>query len=377
MLPRPLRQTDVSFEGTNTRSRVRLKSRPTPTMVSDLALTLKPRQCAVCRSRARLQRCGGCKVVFYCSREHQARHRRSHKEACTNVREALANLSDEEHKLRTGQQGGDFTHAELFGDWAGRWGAIPETRDYMRARWAVAHTTIAEFETADAVRASLGHLTDLLRLCYNDETGARWMVPALYLRLGRDQECYDFLKRWVDVGYGGDRVWEGMDEPRVEVRDTDVLESPEGMWTGRCITLCHAACVALIKVRMLLDLRNMQNANRAFHGAIPQEIIDAIRVRALVSSVVASRRDIVLAPIERTAELVRLVKSQIRMLFDAISEYNPCFWPKLVNRTFAVRPLEHRPRSEEEADIMAMYNYGAWSETPGSIEVIRSIMKMA
>lgn len=266
-------------------------------MASALALTIEPRQCQICQSREGLQRCSGCKAVFYCGREHQASDRHSHKHACTVVRKALAALSQEEQKLRSGgqQQGGLLAHEHPFEELAGHFWAVPGTRDYMRARYAVVDATLGHFRTAEAVHASADHLADMLRLCRSDNPGARWVLPAMYLRLGRDQECYDFMKWWATTGALSDYDWGDMGLPFLDVRGADVLESPGDLWARRWIGLSHSACVALVKVRVLLDLRHMLNATRAFEGLAPRELINEIRGQELVSSVMASRKDIVLA----------------------------------------------------------------------------------
>lgn len=39
-------------------------------------------------------------------------------------------------------------------------------------------------------------------------------------------------------------------------------------------------------------------------------------------------------------------------------------------------PEVYSPGSDDEAAIMVMYNCGAWGETPGAFEVIKSLMKV-
>ena len=55
-----------------------------------------------------------------------------------------------------------------------------------------------------AVEAAHDHVMDILRLNHSDNMGVRDMVPSLKLRLGRDQECYDFCKWWATTGQEGD-----------------------------------------------------------------------------------------------------------------------------------------------------------------------------
>ncbi|KAG6361165.1 hypothetical protein INS49_009389 [Diaporthe citri] len=345
-------------------------------MASSLALTLEQKQCPVCHTQEGLQRCGGCRAVYYCGREHQASHRNSHKHACNAMKKAFEALHRTEHKLRALQQADLLFLAEQ----VGRFWDIQETRDNIRARFALVETMILHFKSANAVLDSLVHLMHMLDLCQSDNLGMRWVAPALYLRLGWDQQCYDFLK-WCATK--GERIryyrWDEKDEPPLRFDGADVLESPEGMWTGPLIQLGHAACVMLIKVRVVLDLQHMLNATRALEGVMPREIIDEIRGSSLVSSVVALRKDIIRASTERTAELLRLVKHQVTVLFRTIAIYNRAFWPALVDSDSRPerRADAYPPGSAEEAAVAVMHNREAWMETPGSIEVIKSLMKVA
>ena len=68
----------------------------------------------------------------------------------------------------------------------------------MRARFGLVEALL-EVQTFDAVDQAHSHLMHMLRLCRGDNMGVRDLVPALFLRLGRDQECYDFLKWWAKM----------------------------------------------------------------------------------------------------------------------------------------------------------------------------------
>lgn len=88
-----------------------------------------------------------------------------------------------------------MTPPNLFEASVGHFWGIHETRPYMRSRYAVVEAYLA-IDTYAAVEAARSHLADMLRLCRGDNMGVRDLVPAILLRLGRDQECYDFVGRY-------------------------------------------------------------------------------------------------------------------------------------------------------------------------------------
>ena len=157
-----------------------------------MALSRSPR-CAFCNSsnEGHLSRCAACSVVHYCSRDHQVAHRDAHKGVCNGIKKALQVLEKEETKLRA-HPGDWMTPPNLFEDSVGHFWGIHETRPYMRSRYAVVEAYLA-IDTYAAVEAARSHLADMLRLCRGDNMGVRDLVPATLLRLGRDQECYDFV----------------------------------------------------------------------------------------------------------------------------------------------------------------------------------------
>lgn len=201
------------------------------------------------------------------------------------------------------------------------------------------------------------------------------MIPGLFIRLGRDQEAYDSVKWYATTGIDRNYDWGDIDLPFLDVKDADVLESLGGMWTTEYINLSHAVAVTLVKIRVLLDLQAIQNAARAFTGAIPQEIIDLIRGQ-LASNVVESRPNLLRDSTDETTSLIKSIKQQVRELHESIEDINYHFWPMLLVDpiTSAVsRPSGYSPGSREEASLILCYNYPAWAETPGAIELIQNL----
>lgn len=340
-----------------------------------LASTLEPRQCQVCHTRTGLKRCKWCKLVFYCGREHQISNRASHKRRCKAVKKAVKVLGHEEHKLRTGQHSGALAGRNVFEDYVGRFVDIWDTTvDYMRALNNAADVMVVQFNNIDAVETALGHLTYLVRLCGIAPSNFRQRIASLYLRLGRDQECYNFFKWYATKANSIDPDWDDMEQPSLDLRDADALECPEGLWGGDLVDTCDigdSVYVLLIKVRILFDLQHMQNATRAFQGFILPELIDEIRVQALVSGVVAARNDIVLASVERTWNLIQIIRGQIKLLFNAVERYSPGFWFLFVGP----KPHHRQYWIIGDPSFKLEHHYEAWNETPGSIELIKSLIR--
>ncbi len=59
----------------------------------------------------------------------------------------------------------------------------------MRARFALAGELLLNLGTLSSVTEALKHMRDMLRLCRGDNMGLRGLIPAVMLRLDRDQEC--------------------------------------------------------------------------------------------------------------------------------------------------------------------------------------------
>lgn len=204
-------------------------------------LILAPRICAVCGEKAGLLFCTGCRVVHYCGRKHQEDHRPAHKSACNAIKKATLALEKEETKLRS-------MLPDVFDTQVGRFWGIVETRDYMMTRF-VAAKAILRVNNVDAVEKALSHLKDMLRLCRSDNLGMRDIVPFLHLRLGQEQECYDFLKSWLVDGSDGRK-------PNTDIRDADAFEYVDGFIPTA--EPAHLVALTLLKLRLYLDFRAYQ-----------------------------------------------------------------------------------------------------------------------
>ena len=229
-------------------------------------------------------------------------------------------------------------------------------------------------QTHAAVEAVHGHLMDIVRLRRSDNTGIREPVPALALRLGKDQECYDFCKWWATIGDDGHYNWGNISLPYLDIKNADVFESPRKHYVREFGSLSHTAAIALLKIRLLIDVHTLQNSSVISHK-VPREIFNSVRGQLVSSSVVAENKDIMNS--HDQVSLIKNLEVQVQDLYAAVKNLNQYFWPVLLNLG------EHlHPRSEtwncgtfEQVRVVLQHSYDAWMETPGAADVIRELVK--
>lgn len=334
---------------------------------------LTPRRCEVCRQQDSLLRCTGCLAVYYCSRDHQLSHRRQHKKGCVAVKRAREDLALEEAALRASP----YKHFETG---VGHFWAISLTRTYMQARFRLAYTLLDYFGSLDGRIEVLGtvleHKLDLLRLSRSDGMDVRESVPKLFISLGRDQEAYDFLNYYCVIQRDPSHGYFTTEEPLLKFKNADVTEALAPYWIDPSyFELSLAVALLLVKLRLLLDLRAIQNASRALTGTVLPEIIDIIRTK-LVRSVLATRPDLLRGGLQDTARLISKLKYQIVNLYVAIDDHNRHFWWLMFNEgaaSAAFKPEAVEFGSSEEACVSIGDNYIAWFGTPGAIDSMKAL----
>ncbi|KAG8169894.1 hypothetical protein KVR01_000639 [Diaporthe batatas] len=340
-------------------------------------LTLERRQCQVCHERVALKPCDVCKLVYYCCRAHQHRDRAAHEHPCSVIKKALEDLSRQDQD---------------------------RTKMALKHR-KVATDTLNHFDNIVAVEFALGHLNEVLRLCPSDpdELRARDIIPTLFLRLGRDQECYDFIKCY-------DWAHPTRSLPYLDMRGEDPVECPiTALRVDGPMNMNHIMAAMLIKVRILLDLQNMQNATRAFQGVLRQDFIHMIRAQMpLVSNVVAAWKDIAEASVDKTAFFVKLLKVEVKVIFYRVQRTDPMFWPTfLVHEQLRQERVirgpvatdaslqrsiryHYEPLRQERVIqgpvatdailqqlVVCDYHALAWRETPGAIGMLEDLVRAA
>ncbi|RJE22277.1 hypothetical protein PHISCL_05369 [Aspergillus sclerotialis] len=335
-------------------------------------LPLAP-QCGRCKKKENLMRCARCKVMLYCSQEHQKYDYSDHKHACSAVDKKQRLLDHEEEKLRAEPGDGLFMPANPFENSVGLFWGVWGTRDYMRARFGLVDA-LGDVNTYDAVRKQLVHARDMLRLCRSDNLGIRDLVPSLLLRLNRDQECYDFIKWWCTTGQDSHYDWANMDLGYLDIQNANAFEPIAGLVHGfKDLGMMNA--LALLKIKLLLDLVALKNSTDVpTLRVIPRGVFDAIRSH-LPRSPIITQDNAMLERDDHSTE-IRNLEEQVCQLYSHIHKQNPYCW-RLLLYPGAFLEKDERPGmysrgSFEEAQIVLGYSHDAWIETPGARAVIKA-----
>ena len=249
----------------------------------------------------------------------------------------------------------------------------------MQARFEVVDLQL-KTNTLLAIDSALEHLLDMLRLNRGDNQGVRSLVPALYLRLNRDQECYDFVKWWVTTGQESKYEWGNPEFPYLDVKDADAFEDVDGLFYGRKhMQNNYKIAATLIKIRVLIDLKRLLKCKQEAAPDVEKEVFRDTFSDGTLSDIVVRYPKIWDAG-EGVADpepYIGMIKGQIKNMYKAVEEGNQYFWKTLVSPGDSLRfkPGMYIPGDRTEVNIEMQYWYNAWVETPGAIGIVEELVK--
>lgn len=334
---------------------------------------IKPQRCPVCSQTSNLLLCGGCKVVSYCGVEHQTSDRPSHKSVCKEVKKTREKLEREETTLRA-KPGDIMLPPDVFTNGVGNFWRIVDTRDYMRARCQAADALV-KAHTWLSVQKALEHFLDMLRLCRGDNMGVRDLVPPLMMRLGQEQECYDFLKWWATCDPDGTYDWGDTTLPYLNIRNADPFESIEP-FRSHALSLSQLSTLTLLKLSLHLDLCHMRKVDEdgGLDGLLQGVSDPGDKENSFDRPVGNLARAWMQQPENRrnVSEMETRLKAQYIDLIGIVHKQNSHFWETLLKEKTPTPPLSYSMGSQEEADLAVFQGKAAWNEICDALTTVKA-----
>ncbi|PYH94324.1 hypothetical protein BO71DRAFT_430056 [Aspergillus ellipticus CBS 707.79] len=335
-----------------------------------------PVGCGYCGSKANLKFCGACKTVVYCSRDHQLKHYNAHKTACYLVAESRERYWFELEQI-TGDCGGPANLANLIKIFGADYlvihfylnGFTNSCRSLVRA--------LRLINNRRSVKEQLRHCMDMLEVMRADETGLRFHVPSLMIRLNKDQQCFDFMKWYAKQGSRRQDSWCNPSLPFLDIKSADGLEDPGLIYNVKKLNpmsqgVNTAIVLALLKLRLIFDLQTLQAASQTIGRFVPFEILYLINRYVIRSGSMAQKRRF-LEELDHTEEITRQ-EGQVMHLLKTVQQFNSFIWPAVI--ACKVYPLNQtcEPGSQGEARVVVTQCGACWFETPGAIDYLKKQM---
>ncbi|KAK9773311.1 putative MYND-type zinc finger protein samB [Seiridium cardinale] len=313
-----------------------------------------------------LLKCGACHIALYCSAEHQKAHRPVHKTSCKIIKDAGDGLRQAEADLRA-RPGDARMPANPFENAVGTFWFWTPTRPYMQQRYDLM-TARLNIRTGEAVQAALDDCLDMLRLCRGDNQTVRRQVPALQLRLGKDQDAYDHIKWWATTGAKPDYDWRDTSEPFLDLHDEDAFERSDD-WMAKLWDLSFKATMTLLKLRLMLDVKGLQMHTRKNPGLTYEKKMEWVIEEAM--SDIMYNQEVV--DRDNYDDLASDLADQVNKLYEWTKEENPHYWQAILqpDEYTHATPTIYSRGSKEEVILSFRHTWYAWSECPPAIEFVR------
>ncbi|CAI7666691.1 unnamed protein product [Penicillium pancosmium] len=327
---------------------------------------------AGCDKTEELNRCSACKVFLYCTREHQVEDRPAHKTTCNEIKKARANVERQKQALIDDPE---FRNDNPFENHVGHFWKLRETRPYMMSLSKLAQAFQNKLYRP-ALEAELEVCMELLRLCPGDNMGVRETVPALLIRLNRDQECYDFIKWWATTAKERDYDW-GTSDRYLNIKNADIFE-PCGFINEKSLigSLSLHACMMILKIKFVLDLIKLRATQNSIEkmsanlcaeaGPPPEEIFEELKRGSCRSSAILARPELLVD--RNLTPKINVLRKQMDSLSETIDRHNKHYFPALFGPDMELGGDTMFAMGSPEEMRMALQNtWHAWVESTGTL----------
>ncbi|KAK0623907.1 hypothetical protein B0T14DRAFT_191091 [Immersiella caudata] len=339
-------------------------------------------ECQVCDAAppVPLSLCGGCRVVYYCCRNHQLEDRPAHKEACKEIVAAKAEVEKAKREL-LGQNPDIFTPGpqnRFYGVFCSS-GTGP-TQDYIRTL-TLCSKALLLVKTQQAVVNALAINREMLRLerrGIGAAVHADQAIAPLLIRLDRDQEAYDFCAWWQSIPERENADWLTSDKerPMLDLHGADPLENMSQWFGEEAVSknLIRASSVLLILARLFFGFRMALEIQKRSPTLTTAEVLK--KTAEVFPIDILQRHPEWLDVAENREKLVKEIVIGANIIASSIGQYNKWYFFFLENphekskraRKSIIR--QSTPGSPEEAEDAFDLTHDAWLATPGALDLV-------
>ena len=182
----------------------------------------------------------------------------------------------------------------------------------------------------------------------------------------------DFVKWWRTTGFRGKFDWDSA-EGYMDIKNANAFEDIEA-FTDEFPEISYAACVLLLKSRLLSDVITLKRLHAGPDSHSPEELL-AKAQKQLQSSIVKGDREMILDRGDRSAQIEEL-SAQLFDCYTAVKKANRYFWPAMLDpgEFLTAGPQMYTPGSLAEMTLKLQYCYDAFAETPTGFAGIEELM---
>lgn len=194
-------------------------------------------------------------------------------------------------------------------------------------------------------------------------------MPAMMLRLGKDQECYDFIKWWAVIDKDPQYDFRDLSLPYLDIKNADVFEPIDFCFGYKDVV--QLVALILLKIKLLLDLTVLDGPASTVGAMVPQEILDQIQSLVPRSPIIAARQGSDNG--ESRKRQIQILKKHIDQLYLEINKVNKYILMAFRGPEHFVGklPLEYAPGSMDEMRFTMQWSFCSWRETHGAFAFMK------
>jgi len=301
---------------------------------------------------------------------HQIKSERS--KSIKSIEKARKLLIKEERKLRQATPN-MWLPENVFETGIGHFWGYHETRPYMRAKYGLVEA-LNESGIKANISEALEESLDCLRLCKSDNMGVRCMIPSIFLKLNKEQECYDFIKWWATCDPDGTYDWGDMSLPYLNIKNANLMEDVNFYYLKK-FECNHLMALLLIKLRIYFTLQRIYRDFNSMYSFIfslgndnsKSELLKKKPILSQISKFLI-KRDYPLIKNGRISykelsDQIKKINNQIEKIFNQVDKSNKHLLPNIIKPlNKGTEPDVYSVGSKEEAFIVLKNYSQLWQD---------------